>query len=85
MTALYIAAGYRRNAGEDRDERTIRIDQAAAEKTILLIQTLVVVEILYVRFITGDRESPAYHALLLIALVATLGYLCVKYYYSRVM
>lgn len=85
LTAVYLATGYRMNAGEERDERAIRIDQTAAERTILLIQILVMLEIVYVRFITGDRTSVAYHALLSVALMATLGYLGVKYYYSRVM
>lgn len=85
FTTLYLATGYRRNVGEEKDERGILIDCRAAEKTILLIQALVVLEIIYVRFIVGDRTSPAYHAILFIALLATLGYLAVRYYYSRVM
>jgi|GEM_PF-2302337 len=85
LTTLYLATGYRRNVGEERDERGILIDCKAAEKTVLLIQALAVLEILYIRFIVGDRTSPAYHGILSIALVATLGYLAVRYYYSRVM
>lgn len=85
FTTLYLATGYRRNVGEEKDERSVLIDCRAAEKTILLVQALVVLEIIYVRFIVGDRTSAAYHAILSIALLATLGYLAVRYYYSRVM
>ena len=58
FTTLYLATGYRRNVGEEKDERGILIDCRAAEKTILLIQALVVLEIIYLRFIVGDRTSP---------------------------
>jgi len=59
LTTLYLATGYRRNVGEERDERGILIDCKAAKKTVLLNQALAVLEILYIRFIVGDSTSPA--------------------------
>jgi len=83
-TVVYWVAFYRfmKGTGQMKDERGRRINQIASEKTLIIVQILLLMSVLAVDNL--EWLDPA-KVLALIYTVAIFGHALMRYYYSRVM
>lgn len=83
-TVIYWFAFYRfmKETGQMKDERGRRINQVASEKTLIIVQMLLLMGILAV---DAFRWLDPAKVLALIYVVAIFGHALIRYHYSRVM
>ncbi|ASJ14783.1 DUF2178 domain-containing protein [Thermococcus radiotolerans] len=83
-TVIYWFAFYRfmKETGQMKDERGRRINQVASERTLIILQVLLLIAILAVDNL--EWLDPA-KVLALIYVVAIFGHALMRYHYSRVM
>jgi|GEM_PF-2045332 len=83
-TVIYWFAFYRfmKETGQMKDERGRKINQIASEKTLIIVQMLLLVGVLAVDAFQG--LDPA-KVLALIYVIAIFGHALIRYHYSRVM
>jgi len=83
-TVIYWVAFYRfmKETGQMKDERGRRINQIASERTLIILQVLLLIAILAVDNL--EWLDPA-KVLALIYVVAIFGHALMRYHYSRVM
>ncbi|AEK73758.1 hypothetical protein GQS_09320 [Thermococcus sp. 4557] len=83
-TVIYWVVFYRfmKETGQMKDERGRRINQIASERTLIILQVLLLIAILAVDNL--EWLDPA-KVLALIYVVAIFGHALMRYHYSRVM
>lgn len=84
LTVVYWFTFYSfmKETGQMKDERGRRINQAASEKVLIIVQMMLLLGLLTLeKFETLDASK----VLALIYAVAILGHALLRYYYSRVM